>query len=390
MRKIRVLQFGSSNGLFGAERWILALVRYCDASQVENLIVTIKDAPNAQIDLIDKASEMGFETDLIHARGPYDPGTILSTVSLIRKHRIDIIHTHGYKSDIIGCMAAKIAGIPVISTPHGSELPNNPKLNVYVKIGDWFLKRVDLIVPVSEGLKKEYMEKGFSHEKVKVINNGVDILEVEAVVPDAKLTSEKRQNGLKIVGYIGQLIERKGLQNLIKAIKIVIEEINAKLLLIGTGPTKGELEKLAENEVLSGHVDFLGFRTDRLELLKCFDVFALPSHLEGIPRVVMEAMTAKIPVVASDIPGVRDLVSQGETGLLVPTDSPDQLAGAIIELLKDPVKTDKITLNAYEHVKTNYSAERMSGEYTELYEKLLTGKGSAFSGYRNMEKNDGT
>lgn len=371
LKKIRVLQFGSSNGLFGAERWILALVRYSDNSQVEHIIFTIKDAPDSPIDLVERAREMGFATDLIHASGPYDPGTIFRTASLIRKHKIDIIHTHGYKSDIVGYLAARLTGIPIISTPHGFELSINTKLNIYQKLGEIFLKRIDSVVPVSEGLRKQCLDKGISDKKIKVIKNGVDIREVEEIAPDQKIISEKRENNIKIIGYVGQLIERKGLPNLIKAMKVVTNSVNARLLLIGEGVMRQALEKIVKEEDLVNHVDFLGFRQDRLAIMKCFDVFVLPSYLEGLPRVVMEAMAARVPVIASDIPGVREIVRHDDTGMLVPADSPDQLADIILGLVKNPEKADRLRQNAYNHVRLNHSAERMAKEYHKLYEMYL-------------------
>lgn len=371
MRTLRVLQFGSSNGLFGAERWILALIRYCDRSEVENTIITIKDSPAARTDLIDKAEEMGFHTDLVEACGPYDPRTIFRTAALIRKHNIDILHTHGYKSDIIGYLAAKLARVPVISTPHGSELSINRKLNMYHKIGDHFLRKVDKVVPVSEGLRDEYLNKGVPPEKIKLILNGVDIMDVEEKSPDEQFSALKNENNLKLIGFVGQLIERKGLPNLIRAMKTVTQSMKARLVLIGEGSAGNELKKMVESEGLSGEVDFLGFRTDRLEIMKCFDAFVLPSYLEGLPRVIMEAMAAKVPVIASDIPGVREIVHNNKTGILVPTDSPDELAYQISELINNSQKADELRQNAFNYVKANHSAERMSMEYTELYYNLL-------------------
>jgi glycosyltransferase involved in cell wall biosynthesis len=371
MSKIRVLQFGSSNELFGAERWILALVRYCNHSEVENTIFTVKDSPTARIDLIDRAKQMGFSTDLVHARGPFDPRVIFRTAGLIRKHKADIMHTHGYKSDIIGYLAAKLTGIPVISTPHGSELSNNSKANLYHKLDDKFLKWVNMVVPVSEGLKDEYLVKKLKPEKIQVIKNSVDILEVEETKPDRSLLSMKNEGNIKIVGYVGQLIERKGLPNLIKAMVTVVKTHSVKLIFVGEGPMRDKLVNMAAEYGLSGSVEFLGFRPDRIALMKCFDVFVLPSYIEGIPRVIMEAMAARVPVIASDIPGIREIVHHDKTGCLVSVDSPNLLANCILQVMNDTQKAERLSNSAFEHVRRNHSAERMAQEYTELYRNIL-------------------
>ena len=115
---------------------------------------------------------------------------------------------------------------------------------------------------------------------------------------------------------------------------------------------------------------FLGYRTDRLELLKRFDVFVLPSSLEGIPRCLMEAMAARVPVVASDIPGCNDLVTSDETGLLFACGDEDALAVALNELATDPNKSDRLAANARQLIDEQYSASVMAGEYASLYAEL--------------------
>jgi glycosyltransferase involved in cell wall biosynthesis len=137
---------------------------------------------------------------------------------------------------------------------------------------------------------------------------------------------EKNNSG-KIVGYVGQMIPRKGLLDLISAFDSLYQENQSlKLQLLGDGSQRNSLEVQAAAQASSEAIEFLGFRSDRLELLSRFDLFVMTSSLEGIPRCIMEAMAVGVPVVAYDIPGVDQLVKHGETGLLAPLGDVNALA----------------------------------------------------------------
>jgi len=145
---------------------------------------------------------------------------------------------------------------------------------------------------------------------------------------------------------------------------------NLKLIFVGDGDKRQELEAYASNLKSADKIEFLGFRDDRLELLQSFDLFVMTSTLEGIPRCLMEACAMGIPVAAYDIPGIDQLISHEETGLLAPLRDKKLLKNYWEKLLYDRDFAVKISDNAREFVQTNYSANRMAKEYLDLFRQL--------------------
>ena len=149
------------------------------------------------------------------------------------------------------------------------------------------------------------------------------------------------------------------------------EDTNLKLQLLGDGRQREELEEKAAGQGSGKAIEFLGFRSDRLELLSRFDLFVMTSSLEGIPRCLMEAMAVGIPVVAYDIPGVDKLVTHDETGLLAPYGDKTALASCCRQLLDDPALAKRLSANARQLIDEKYSAARMAQEYEHLFADLL-------------------
>ena len=199
----------------------------------------------------------------------------------------------------------------------------------------------------------------------------MDISEIDDVTTINPEIQKLQDRKLFLIGCIGQLIPRKGLDVLLKA-AAQLTSLDWRLIFIGEEKQRNELEQMAKQLKISDRVDFLGVRTDRLSFLKGFDVFVLPSKSEGIPRCLMEALAAEIPVVASDIPGCRDLITTNQTGLLFPPNRPNELAKQIIKLARDQELQKKIKQNSRQLIIEKFSATRMAEKYTELFLNLLT------------------
>jgi glycosyltransferase involved in cell wall biosynthesis len=200
--------------------------------------------------------------------------------------------------------------------------------------------------------------------KLRLIGNALDLAEIqEAAVP------ARRPDGDFVLGYIGQLLRRKNLECLLTAFaRLARSRGNLRLTIVGEGPLAGDLRRLAVSLGLDGRVTFTGYRADRLAMLKTFDVLVLPSWREGIPRCLMEAMAARVPVVASDIPGSRELIHDGRTGLLFRPEDPDQLAQVIATVLDRQELRQALIEQAHAYVARHCSASRMAEAYAHLYE----------------------
>jgi glycosyltransferase involved in cell wall biosynthesis len=284
----------------------------------------------------------------------------------IREHGIQVLHTHFYKTDIIGFLATRGTDCKIISTPHGWSRHMDFKLWCYERLDRAVFPLLDAVAPLSEELYRPLANIPVLKNKLHLILNGVDLSEIEEVPMPSPELAEKKRSGTFILGYIGQLISRKGLDVLLRAVAR-LPQVPIEVYLIGEGDQGSELRRLAGELGLDERVHLLGYRADRLEWLRGFDGFVLPSRLEGIPRCLMEAMGAGVSVIASDIPGCRDLIEHGRTGLLFPVDDPAALADRIALLVADHGLRASLSAAAREHVEEHYSAARMAREYQLLY-----------------------
>ena len=368
-RKLNVLQFICPTGFYGAERWILALAKNLPSDQIRcDLAITLEDN-SKNLELVKNYQQDYGDTFEIPMRSRFDLAVIRKLVTLIKERNIDIIHTHGYKSDILGVLAARRAGIKCVVTPHGFENTMDPKLRLFIWLGCKAMGFADRVVPLSPQLMEDSRRMGVSDRKLCYIQNGVDLSEVD----------EQRQltNSLEVIenekriGFIGQMISRKNIIDILDIFEsLSARHNNIRLIFVGDGDQREKLEAYAKKLNSSSKIDFLGFRDDRLELLQSFDLFVMTSTLEGIPRCLMEACAMGVPVAAYDIPGIDQLVTHEETGLLAKLGDKDILQSYWEKLLLDNQFATDLAENARQYVQTHYSAKRMADEYIDLFYQL--------------------
>lgn len=361
------MQLGSPAGLYGAERWILALIRHLDPERIESWVGAIKDASQMTVPLCEEAAKNGVKTVSFDARGKVNFKAVHLVRKFILENDIDILHTHFYKTDLIGLLATRGTACRTISTPHGWSKEADFKLWCYEMCDRMIFPFFDAVVPLSDDLYNPLQKIPGLSGKLRLIRNGVDISEIVAAHEIAPELMAWKKEGAFVLGYIGQLINRKGLDILLRAVVSLPKTLNWRLAIIGEGEKRQELEALCAELGLDGNVVLFGFRKDRLAFLRGFDAFVLPSRLEGIPRCLMEAMAAKVPVIASDIPGCNDLIQDMVTGMLVALDHHEQLAEVIQKIAESPQLRMQLIKNAETHVVSKYSAARMAKEYEELF-----------------------
>lgn len=369
-RKLNVLQFICPTGFYGAERWILALAKHLPAEEVRcDLAITLEDNSRDH-ELVRKYREECGETFEIPMSHRFDLGVIKKLVSLIKEREIDVIHTHGYKSDILGVVAARKAGIKCVVTPHGFENVNDFKLRLFIWLGCKAMGFADRVVPLSSQLMEDSRRMGVKEDKLVYIQNGVDLSEVETqrLLPNPikAMSKEKR------IGFVGQMISRKNIHDILDIFEqLSTRHNNLRLIFVGDGDSRTELEAYAKKLKSTDKIEFLGFRNDRLELLQSFDLFVMTSTLEGIPRCLMEACAMGIPVAAYNIAGIDQLITHEQSGLLANPGDKDTLTGYWEKLLNDREYAQSLTDNAQQYVNKHYSAQRMANEYLALFNRLI-------------------
>ncbi len=370
-KPLKILQLGSPTAIYGAERWILALIKHLDPQKITSIVGVIRDDPGQDAQLCREAEKLGFQTVEFKGYGKISFSAVKALRQYIRNHEIDILHTHFYKTDIAGLLAVQGTECKIVSTPHGWSTRADYKLMCYELLDRLSFFFMDAVVPLSADILSPLKKLPGLRKKLHLITNGVDISEVKKTTDvSTEITNIKTRDQF-VIGYIGQLIPRKGLKILLHALQLLnIQNSSWCLFLVGEGDQRTELEHLAAELGIAEQVHFMGFRPDRLNFLRGFDVFVLPSRLEGIPRCLMESMAAKIPIIASDIPGCNDLIIHNKTGLLFQLDNVELLAKQLREILNSPERLTTLKEAAYKTVTEKYSANRMAEEYSTLFENL--------------------
>ena len=305
-------------------------------------------------------------------------------LELVRKfQRSDtkIIHTHKYKDTILAASAAKLCGIPyVVRTVHGLREPFEGlrafKMTLYESIERTVHRLcVNSIIGVSSQIEHRYRAEG-AVSRVVCIRNGID-LEKKPIQADRWLT--RKELGVDaetcLIGTIGRLTPVKGLSYLLQAVPILLRQrANVRLLIVGDGVIRKDLEAQARDLGIGENVVFLGHREDTLELMQALDIFVLPSLSEGIPMALLEAMAASRAVVASRVGGIPEIVDDGVEGILVEPMDVTRLAESCLRLIDSPETAMKMGELARKRVVQEFSAMAMADRVAGLYKELVTSR----------------
>ncbi len=297
---------------------------------------------------------------------------------LIFKEKPAVVHTHSSKAGVLGRLAAKVIGVPIIiHTPHGHVFFghfNRLTSRIFLLIEKWFAFLTDRIIALTEGEKNDYLALSVGRpQKLLTIHSGVDIRRY--ISNHINVIEKKRSLGLLpngfIIGFVGWLLPIKGPMHLLRAMPQVWNQYpDTNLVFVGKGELDVDLRAEALKLDANGKVKFLGWRDDVAEIMQIFDIFVLPSLNEGMGRVLVEAMAAGKPVVASRVGGIPDLVKDEKTGLMVPPGDEHALAGAILRLANNPSEARRMGAagKLYCH---SFGLEAMVEQLDHLYDELI-------------------
>jgi glycosyltransferase involved in cell wall biosynthesis len=338
-------------------------------------------------ELLGEAAQAGLEVIVEPSlRAPIDPRNDLRALrrlgSLFRERRFDVVHTHTSKAGTVGRLAAHRAGIPrIVHTYHGfpfHEFQRAPRRRAYVAIERRLGRITDLALCVGGGVAVEAVRRELiAPDRIRTIGVVVDGadeagtgLPVTGAPVATPLTRRRARLALglpadaTVVGVVGRLTRQKAPEDFLAALRLLGPDVIG--VWIGGGELAERLASLAA-AMPDGAVMLAGQRTDVPELLPAFDVFALPSIYEGLPTVVVEAIVCGVPVVATAVNAVADVVVPGGTGLLVPPRRPELMAGAIRFLLNSPATAAQMATAAQAHLGTRFGEPALRASLTEAY-----------------------
>ena len=360
--KATVLFFSTSSGPGGAERLITKLAGALDRRSFRSVVCLFRPGW-----LKDQCERHGIPTYVIPNKGVLDFSWLICFFRLIEDEKVSIIHAHEFDAIVHGTMAAFFARIPVVATIHGK---NYFWEKASRRMAYRFVSRYAKMVAVSQDLKKFVIERvGIPSERIRVIYNGIDqhplvnASDVKQCLNELELTDDQQ-----VVGVVGSLYPVKGHRYLLEAVPSVVEQCpQARFVIVGRGDQEKVLTEQVKRLGIGKYVRFLGLRQDIPRLLSIMDVFVLPSLSEGLSMATLEAMAAGKPVLATRVGGNPELVIEGETGLLVPSEDSHALGIGIVRILNDGELAGKLGKNAVHRVQDHFDIKIMAHNYQDLY-----------------------
>ena len=366
MGKIRVAQLINAFIPCGAENVARDLALHLDRDRFESIVIAVRRIKEyaQQEDIFQKELEQkGIRSYCLGKRpGSYSLLPFLRLVRILRKERPDILHMHGQLPQLLGLTASLFSGRPKTAITIHSAVKYVKPIFKYIVKGLLIPLHKPDIVSVSSTIDGKF--KFFRAEK-RLIHNGIDI----SHFPVRKNGNPK--NKRKVIGVVGRFSEAKGHHILFDAVMELLKRRDDFVLyLVGDGELKDHLMRMARENRLNDHVQFLGFRDDVKDLYQTFDLVVIPSLWEGLSLTLLEAMASGLPVVATSVSGNIDVIDDGRTGLLVPPNSPCHLAQAIDFMLDHPEKAALYGRSARRVIEQRFSVQTMVRKYDSLYSRV--------------------
>lgn len=323
--------------------------------------------------LTSRLREEGIRVDVVLESGTNLISMIKRVASILRNNKINILHTHGFKENFIGGIAAKLCSPKaVVRTHHGQGMLASKGLNGWIeKINAHLLTNHH--ISVSEDLKDFLKRNRVRESKISMIHNGINFEGVDSGKGSDLLRNDFNiGKNLIVIGTIGRMEPIKGHKYFLEAARLILEkEKNVCFVIVGDGSLMEETKNYAVKLNLEKQTVFTGFRDDALGFLNMFDIFVLTSLHEGIPITLLEAMSLGKPIVATNVGGIPEVIKDRYSGILVPSKNPSSLAEACLMLLNDNALRERLCVNARAEVRKQFSLEENTLRILQLYKSLI-------------------
>lgn len=373
---MRITHLIKAKQIGGAERHLLMLLPALRERGLDARLLVIVEPDKPMDDFFAEAAERGIPTDSILVHGNTDLVIINRIRAKLNEFKPDILHTHLIHADTFGMPAGKLAGVPhLITTRHNDDDFRNQAV---VKLASGVMwSGFKACICISESLK-DFVQR-VEHapkEKLFVVRYGI---EMKRTAPEEFKAARERLRKMlelpedaQLIGMACRLVEQKGLPYAIKAMSLLIPDYpNAHLVIAGDGEMMHELKHKAGDLEIADHVHFLGWRSDVPQIMMGLDIFLIPSLWEGFGLVALEAMSKRLPIIASRVSALPEVVSEGETGLLIPPKDPEAIVSALSLLLDDHALAAHMGMVAEDRVEQDFSVARMADETIAVYRRFI-------------------
>lgn len=358
----------------GAQRLISAYASTAAAHDLSPVIITLREGGAPFI--LESIDAAGIRVIPVCAGSLFNVWRLQRLVETLKTEKVDLVQTHLVYANILGTLAAHIAGIPVIATLHSIAVAEGWKSTILKVIENFVLRRYATRILAVGQVVADINKGNYGRQKVNVIPNGIPVRTSLQVPERDRLRREITGNASdSIIITVGRFARAKGFEDMIQAFHLLrLKDPNPKLVMVGSGTSVD----IIKNQIVDLHLDqaviLTGEREDVHQLLASSDVYASSSHREGLPLAVLEAMMAGLPVVATSVGDIPNVVTE-ETGVVVPPHHPELLAAALEELLRNPEKRHSMGQAAYRRAMNEYSLEAWMKKHVALYQEILSTDG---------------
>lgn len=366
----KILHIIGGGEIGGAEELVFTLLKMMDPSCYEAHLICL--CPGSFADLVGKE---GFPTLTVPMRHRMDLSKIKAVRRYIREQQIDLIHTHGVRANLIGRPAAKRENIPVVTTFHSMlhydyDAPWKVAMaRLLTMYGNHY---TDRFIAISHAIKEDLLDMHIPADKIQVIHSGLDVSKFTSTQNPDKI---RQQFGLESDRLTFTMVARfhpvKGHRYFLEAARLLLDNgIKAQFLLIGEGLYRPELEAQVRDLEIGSFVHMPGYYRQVEDVYRISDVLCVPSLMEGLGLVILEAMYFGVPVIASSVGGIPELIEDGKSGILIPPADVQAFYNAMYKLAVNPDLAQSLARQGKERVK-HFTVESMARQVEECYSELL-------------------
>jgi glycosyltransferase involved in cell wall biosynthesis len=373
-RRLSILELRSVRGTGGGpEKTILLGTERTDRTRFAVTVCYLRDLRDRVFSIDERARRMQIDYVEVHERHSFDPRIWSTLLQLVHERRIDIVHSHDYKTDFLAWLLSRRADVIPMSTAHGWSGYSARERYVYYPAGKRLLRRFPRVIAVSSGIRAELERHGVSADRISVVLNSID--------PDAFRRDPTRRDPMRaqlglrtddvVIGAVGRLEREKRFDLLIEAFApLARARPSLRLAIVGEGSLRPELAALAARLEVQDACLFLGQRLDVADLHQGFDLLVQSSEREGTPNAVLEAMAMGTPIVATDVGGTRELASHDLHATLVPRHDVPALREAMHLVLTDREGAARRAAAARKRIEEDLSFDARTRRLETIYEAL--------------------
>jgi glycosyltransferase involved in cell wall biosynthesis len=363
---VKILHIQRAGAIAGAENHLLHLLPGLQQRGYDVTFLALTKPQEVPSPFAQALRRRGIPVIDQRVHSEWQPELLPRLIHILRQGAYDIVHTHLLYADLYGGLAARcLPGVKVLCTRHNDNRyrqrwPMRPLIT-------WNTRWFHHVIAISEHIKRfnQHYQR-VPAEKITVIPYGYD--------PPAETASmAPKCSDPFTLGMVGRLVPQKSHATAIQALPLILKSVpRVRLVILGDGPLRQELTRLVDQLHLTAHVEFLGYQPQALEWMRHFDLLIHPSQHEGFGLVLLEAMAARLPIVATRVSAIPEIVQDGQTGLLVPPQDPPALAQAVVQLLTNPEQRAQMGAAGYARLVQEFSVARMVERTAALYQSLLS------------------